>query len=243
MTIVIALPETSVRDALVKILRKRLSSDAWKIVESGRELEDAVMTFHPELVVMDTLLPEKDGLSVLYELRRLPEDQQPEILLLSSLTSDRIVAEVARLQPAYFTTLPCDVQHLAERILLCCRERIRLGLEHCTGPEQAIARCLHSLGLSSRAKGYPYAREAILRIYHDPGLAHALTKCLYPDIARKFGTKPACVERAIRSAIMVAWQKEGIPFQRMLFHERPTNGELFTAVADFLREELLEEAE
>ena len=100
MTIVIALPETSVRDALVKILRKRLSSDAWKIVESGRELEDAVMTFHPELVVMDTLLPEKDGLSVLYELRRLPEDQQPEILLLSSLTSDRIVAEVARLQPA-----------------------------------------------------------------------------------------------------------------------------------------------
>ena len=243
LTIVIALPETTVRDALVKILRKRLSSDAWKIVESGRELEDAVMTFHPELVVMDTLLPEKDGLSVLYELRRLPEDQQPEILLLSSLTSDRIVAEVARLQPAYFTTLPCDVHHLAERILLCCRERIRLGLEHCTGPEQAIARCLHSLGLSSRAKGYPYAREAILRIYHDPSLAHALTKCLYPDIARKFGTKPACVERAIRSAIMVAWQKEGIPFQRMLFHERPTNGELFTAVADFLREELLEEAE
>lgn len=119
MTIVIALPETTVRDALVKILRKRLSSDAWKIVESGRELEDAVMTFHPELVVMDTLLPEKDGLSVLYELRRLPEDQQPEILLLSSLTSDRIVAEVARLQPAYFTTLPCDVHHLAERILLC----------------------------------------------------------------------------------------------------------------------------
>lgn len=240
MKIVIALPEPFLREALLQRLRKRLSQDALEVVADGRALLDAVVTRHPQLVVMDTLLPEKDGLSAMYELRQLPESCQPEVILLSSLTSERMINEVARLQPAYFTTLPCDVHHLTERILLCCREQIRLHLEPCTGLEKAIGQCLHSLGLSSRSKGYLYAREAVLRIWCDPGLSHALTKCLYPDVARKFGTNPACVERAIRSAITAAWEKDGILWQQQLFHEKPTNGELFTVVADLLRAELQE---
>lgn len=243
MKIVIAVPEPSLREALVQKLRKRLTHDALEVVPDGKALQEAVMTLRPEMVVMDTLLPEKDGLSVLYDLRRLPETCQPEVILLSSLTSEHIIREVARLQPTYFTTLPCDVQHLAERILLCCREQVRMHLEPCTGLEQAIAQCLHSLGLSARSKGCIYAREGVLRIYGDPALAHALTKCLYPDIARKFGTNPACVERAIRSAITAAWEKDGILWQQCLFREKPTNGELFTVVADLLREELQEQVD
>lgn len=243
MKIVIAVPEPSIREPLLQKLRKRLSHDALEVVNDGKALQDTVMTLHPDLVVMDTLLPEKDGLSVLYALRQLPETCQPEVILLSSLTSDRIIREVARLQPTYFTTLPCDIHHLAERILLCCREQVRIHLERCTGLEQSTLHCLHSLGLSARSKGYLYAREAVLRIYCDPALAHALTKCLYPEIARKYGTNPACVERAIRSAITAAWEKDGILWQRRLFLEKPTNGELFTVVADFLREELREQVD
>lgn len=243
MRIIIALPESTMRDTLLRMLRKRLSHNVLQVVDSGSALEEAIVTLRPQVVVMDTLLPEKDGITVLYELRRLPEEQQPEIILLSSLASERIISEVARLRPTCFTTLPCDIQRLADRIMLCCRERLRLGLEHCTGVEQAIVHCQHSLGLSARAKGFPYAREAVLRIYREPALAHALTKCLYPDIARKFGTNPACVERAIRSAILAAWEKNDIPFQQLLFHKRPTNGEFFSVIANFLREELREEAE
>lgn len=238
MKIVIAVPEPSLREALLQKLRKRLSGDVLEIVFDGKALFDAVMTKRPELIVMDTLLPEMDGLSVLYELRHQPDLCQPEVILLSSLTSEHIVREVAQLQPAYFTTLPCDVQHLTERIILCCREQVRLLLEPCIGTEKAIAQYLRSLGISTRSKGYLYAREAVLRVSRDPALAHALTKRLYPDIARMFGTNAACVERAIRSAITAAWEKDGIPLQQWMFPEKPTNGELFTLVADLLREQL-----
>lgn len=238
MKIIIAVPEPSLREALLEKLRRRLPHDALEVVNDGKALQEAVLNHQPHVVVMDTLLPEKDGLSVLHDLRRTSNICQTEIILLSSLTSEHIIREVARLQPTYFTTLPCDVHHLAERILLCCREQMRMHLEPCTGLEQAIAYCLHILGLAARSKGYLYAREAVLRLYKEPGLAHALTKCLYPDIARKFGTNPSCVERAIRSAITAAWEKDGILWQRQLFLEKPTNGELFSVVAGFLREEL-----
>lgn len=71
----------------------------------------------------------------------------------------------------------------------------------------------------------------------------SLTKCLYHDVARKFGTNPACVERAIRSAILAAWKKDGILWQSKLFLERPTNGELFNVVVELLQEELLQKAD
>lgn len=238
MKIVIAIPEPSLREALLQKLHKRLSHNVTEVVYDGKALLSAVMTLQPELIVMDTLLPEKDGLSVLYELRQQPDLCQPEVILLSSLTSDHIVREVARLQPAYFTTLPCDIHHLTDRILLCCREQVRLLLEPCTGIENAIAQYLRNLGLSTRSKGYLYAREAILRVSRNPELSHALTKRLYPDIARKFGTNASCVERAIRSAITAAWEKDGIPLQQWMFPQKPTNGELFTMVADLLREQL-----
>ena len=243
MKIVIAVPDPSLREALMQRLRKRLSNDALEVVCDGRTLLDAVVTLRPQIVVMDTLLPEIDGLSVFHELRQLPESCQPEVVLLSSLSSEAILREAARLQPAYFTTLPCDVRYLAERILLCCREQVRLQLESCSSLEKAISQCLHNLGLAARSKGYLYAREAILRICYEPGLAHALTKCLYHDVARKFGTNPACVERAIRSAILAAWKKDGILWQSKLFLERPTNGELFNVVVELLQEELLLKAD
>lgn len=237
MKIVLAVPEPSLRETLLLKLRKRLEDDALVVAADGQALWDAVVSLHPQLVVMDTLLPVRDGLSVLHELRRLPQACQPEVILLSSLASERLIREVAQLQPTYFTTLPCDVRHLAERVLLCCREQIRMRLERCGDLEQDIAHLLHGLGLSARSKGYQYAREAVLRIYCDHSLNHGLTKCLYPDIAKKFDTNPACVERAIRSAITAAWGKDGILLQRKLFHEKPTNGELFTVAADLLREE------
>lgn len=243
MKIVIAMLDPSLREALMQRLRKRLSNDALEVAYDGRTLLDAVVTLRPQIVVMDTLLPEIDGLSVFHELRQLPESCQPEVVLLSSLSSEAILREAARLQPAYFTTLPCDVRYLAERILLCCREQVRLQLDSCSSLEKAISQCLHNLGLAARSKGYLYAREAILRICYEPGLAHALTKCLYHDVARKFGTNPACVERAIRSAILAAWKKDGILWQSKLFLERPTNGELFNVVVELLQEELLQKAD
>lgn len=237
MKIVLAVPEPALREALLLKLRKRLENNTLVVVTDGQALLDEIKSLHPQLVVMDTLLPVRDGLSVLHELRRLPKACQPEVILLSSLASEHLIREVARLRPTYFTTLPCDVQHLTDRILSCCREQIRMRMERCDDLERVITYLLHGLGLSARSKGYQYAREAILRIYCDSGLRHGLTKCVYPDIAKKFGTNSACVERAIRSAITAAWEKDGILLQRELFHEKPTNGELFTVVADLLREE------
>ena len=166
-----------------------------------------------------------------------PRDSQPEVIVLSRLLGGALLTEIAQLQPAFFTTLPCDLQELTERILNCCGEQMRAGMDPAMGVDQRIARQLHALGLAARSKGFSYARLGIRRILEDRRLANALTKQLYPEIASHFDTKPACVERAIRSAITAAWQKEGILWQTTLFHQRPTNGEFLTVLADLLREE------
>jgi len=94
MKIVIAVPDPSLREALMQRLRKRLSNDALEVAYDGRTLLDAVVTLRPQIVVMDTLLPEIDGLSVFHELRQLPENCQPEVVLLSSLSSEAILRKL-----------------------------------------------------------------------------------------------------------------------------------------------------
>lgn len=237
MKIIIAEADRELCSDLCARLRKRLPAGSLEVVDDGRGLMERVMALHPVLVVLDTLLPGRDGLSLLHDLRRLPRDSQPEVIVLSRLLGGALLTEIAQLQPAFFTTLPCDLQELTERILNCCREQMRAGMDPAMGVDQRIARQLHALGLAARSKGFSYARLGIRRILEDRRLANALTKQLYPEIASHFETKPACVERAIRSAITAAWQKEGILWQTTLFHQRPTNGEFLTVLADLLREE------
>ena len=102
--------------------------------------------------------------------------------------------------------------------------------------EAQVTRALHMVGVPAHIKGYPYVRRAILMVMKEPELAHALTKALYPALARQFATTPACVERAIRSAVDAAWTRGDPEVQRDYFTmDKPSNGAFIAAMAEKLR--------
>ena len=102
--------------------------------------------------------------------------------------------------------------------------------------EAAVSRMLHEVGVPAHMKGYPYVRRAILMVAEEPALAHALTKALYPALARQFATAPGCVERAIRSAVEAAWLRGDPEIQRRYFTmDKPSNGSFIAALAERLR--------
>ena len=101
-----------------------------------------------------------------------------------------------------------------------------------------MTRALHTVGVPAHIKGYPYVRRAILMVMERPELCHALTKELYPALARQFGTTPSCVERSIRSAVDAAWMRGDPEIQRGYFTvDKPSNGSFIAALAEKLRGE------
>ncbi len=236
MKIFLATADQTTNTILFQLLKKRLPAGSLECVTDGELLLRRIKVSQPRLVVLDVLLEKLDGISVMRFIRSLPPEKQPEVIFLSSLHSKMVLGEVAKMQPAYYATIPCDVQGLSERILSCCRERLRMQLEVCTSREQAIAMALHACGISIRCKGWSYMMEAISRIMDDPNCQFGLTKRLYPEIGKQYGASQASVERAIRSAIHSAWQIPGIPWQQVMFHKQPSNGDFLSTIAKYLRE-------
>ncbi len=235
MKIFLAISQPWICEQLCMLLEKRLPDDALECITDGQLLLEQIIEKSPKLVVLDTLLDGRDGISVFHDIRKLPTDKQPEVIVVSSLRARGLLAELALLQPAFYTTLPCDLRLLADRVLYCCRERLRLRLENCTTLEQTITVTLHAFGISARCKGWDYLQEGLLRLLRDPNCRFGLTKRLYPEIAKKYGTTRGSVERAIRSAIASAWAKDGMLWQMILFEKQPSNGEFLARVSDYLR--------
>ncbi len=244
MKIFLAISQVWISEQLCALLEKRLPADTLECMTDGQRLIERIMAERPKLVVLDPLLDGKDGISVFHDIRKMPAEKQPEVIVVSSLRSRSLLPELAKLQPSFYTTLPCDLRLLADRVICCCRERLRLQLEHCSTTEQTVTLILHAFGISARCKGWDYLHEGLIRLIYDPGYRFGLTKCLYPEIAKKYGTTKSCVERAMRSAIASAWAKEGILWQKIHFEDQPSNGEFLARVSDYLRnlmEEFLEE--
>ncbi len=234
MKIILAVPDEDLQHTLCHFLEKRIPKDTLVILRQQEHLVQRIRVLRPKLVVMDLTMPGQNGLSTLREIQELPYQYRPELIVLSSFLGDWMQADLAKLRPMYFAPMPCDGQLLAEQILHCCRERIYLELESCSDLEQAIRAAVHSLGIAVRCKGCVYIREGIRRIYEDDELRYGLTKRLYPGIAKKYQTTAMGVERAIRSAIDVAWKRDGILWRDMLFDRRPSCGELLVFMAEYL---------
>ena len=165
----------------------------------GREVLEQVRTSAPDLLVMDPALPGMDGLRVLRRLRR--EGRAPATFLISAFISDRMLAEATALRVDYFLPKPFAFEALFDRMRgispLPTRGEAR-------PPSLRVTSLLHELGMSPGLKGYGYIYDAMRLALRDPSLLYAVTKLLYPAVARQNGTTAVCVERAIRHAIEIA---------------------------------------
>lgn len=223
----------------------------------GETLLRLVEEHQPDVVLMDMILPKADGYTVLKALNAA-QSGHPAVIILSAFTNPRVISDAAALGAYYFMTKPCEFDELFDRIRAVGRTSdaksgiVSLPAANRAKPERRmeslVTEIIHEIGVPAHIKGYQYIREAIIQTVADMDLINAVTKVLYPMVAKKFGTTPSRVERAIRHAIEVAWDRGDIEVLQRYFgytvsgiKGKPTNSEFIALIADRLQLRLKEQ--
>ena len=225
-------------------------SEGFRVVGTANDGEQAVrmiMETKPQILVLDLMLAKRDGLSVLKSISSM--DNKPMVLATSGFITDYVASAAANLGVRYLMLKPCDMTALAERL-----EELRGG-QGSTIPqtrnngkpniEAMVTSIIHEIGVPAHIKGYQYLREAIIIAVNDMDVINAITKVLYPQVAKAFQTTPSRVERAIRHAIEVAWDRGDLDTLQRFFgytvsntKGKPTNSEFIALIADKLQLQL-----
>jgi len=203
-------------------------------LSNGEELIRLVNDKKPDVVIMDIVLQGCDGFKVL----DMVDTKRTKFVIQSSLSMDGFINKAVGLGAKYYCIKPFDVLTLKERVEELFDER---KISYSTNPhlEEKIANIFITVGIPAHIKGYQFLREAIKLAIANPEIINSITKKLYPTIAEKYSTSASKVERAIRHAIEVAWNRGKIENINNVFgikvyssNEKPTNGEFIALVAD-----------
>ena len=195
-----------------------------------------------DLIILDLIMPKKDGIAVLKELKK--EDRHENIIVCTSYNAPETIRKVSEYGVNYYVLKPFSLSDLEEKILESFDEiKNTKSINIFSGNLQiSISKILHDLGMPSHIKGYQYVREAISMVYSNPEIVGGITKELYPELASKFDTTVSRVERAIRHAIEVSWNRGDWDLMEEIFGHsvdidkaKPTNSEFIVTVADKLK--------
>lgn len=239
------------------------------IAYHGNEALDLIYREQPDLVVLDIIMPHLDGLGVLEKIQT--DIQKPHVIILTAFGQESMTQRAVQLGADYFILKPFDLDTLGKRIRqlqgteLLTNYNPSLNGSYSTETssngmgsfnsnsttisssntrnlEVEVTRMIHQMGVPAHVKGYQYLRDSIVSVVQDVSLLGAVTKELYPMIANKYNTTPSRVERAIRHAIELAWDRGNIDFMNRFFgytinvdRGKPTNSEFIAMVADKLR--------
>ncbi len=200
-----------------------------------------------DLLILDLIMPKKDGLYVLEELKK--SKKQKNIIVLTSYNEPDTIRRVSEYGVRYFMLKPFDFKEFEKKILELIegnKMQSQVIDLHDHNIQISITKILHQLGIPSHIKGYQYIREAISLVYTNPNLIGGITKELYPEIGQKYKTSVSRVERAIRHAIEVSWNRGDWSLMEEIFGHsvdidkaKPTNSEFIVTIADKLRLEML----
>lgn len=196
-----------------------------------------------DVVILDLIMPNKDGISVLEDMKKLSINKK--VIVLTSYNAQDMIRKVSELGVDYFILKPFDLKELEKRIIECNNagsySNKTIDVYH-NNLQISITKILHELGVPSHIKGYQYIREGIALLYERPEVIGGITKELYPEIANRYETTVSRVERAIRHAIEVSWNRGNWDLMEEIFGHsvdidkaKPTNSEFIVTVADKLR--------
>ncbi|MCJ0013512.1 sporulation transcription factor Spo0A [Clostridioides difficile] len=246
-----------------QVLKEYLSNeddiDILGIAKDGIEALDLVKKTQPDLLILDVIMPHLDGLGVIEKLNTMDIPKMPKIIVLSAVGQDKITQSAINLGADYYIVKPFDFVVFINRIRELVSNRVTQVepkprpvqetqmtrsdfVKNVGNIETEITNIIHEIGVPAHIKGYLYLREAIKMVIDNVELLGAVTKELYPSIAKKFNTTPSRVERAIRHAIEVEWSRGKVDTINQLFgytvHNtkgKPTNSEFIAMIADKLR--------
>ena len=226
---------------VAKQLQKEIGSGikVLGVTNDGQEAYNLVKELKPDVFLVDILISNADGLEILEQIR-CNED-----------LDDTIIDMAFSLGADYYIMKPCDSQVLAKRIMQMVEMRDEKYFEqdeagiskrNKNNIENDVTEIIREIGIPAHIKGYQYIREGIIMAVNDSNMLNYITKLLYPSIAKKYKTTSSSVERAIRHAIEVAWNRGKIEVIEELFgytvsagKGKPTNSEFIALIADKLR--------
>lgn len=236
-----------------------------EIIDSDKELnlvgkanngEDAyslIKEKKPDVMLLDLIMPKMDGLSVMELVNNDREiTKRPSFIVVTAVGQERITEDAFRKGANYYILKPFNNEMILSRIKNAggtCRSDMRMASAeevHSTKPEinleARVTDMIHEIGIPAHIKGYHYLRDAIIMAIEDMDVLNAITKVLYPTVAKKHHTTASRVERAIRHAIEVAWSRGKLDTLDMLFgytvaggKGKPTNSEFVALIADTIR--------
>ncbi len=244
LKVIIADDKTELAKACADVLRE----DGMEVVftaKDGQSVLDGIAANKPDAVLMDMFMPVLDAVGVLDRIDGLNLEHKPDVIVMSGYDDPRFEHAALSHGAAYYLLKPFNVDGLAD----CIRSLVGWSSD-VTNPlqdersdlELQITEIMHQIGVPAHIKGYHYLRESIILSVEQPEIINSITKQLYPTVAKTFSTTSSRVERAIRHAIEVAWDRGDIDvlnsyFGYTIHNERgkPTNSEFVAMIADKLR--------
>lgn len=226
--------------------------------KDGLEALDIVEEKRPDILILDIIMPHLDGLGVLEKLNEKYTDYFPKVVILSAVGQDSITQRAMELGASYYIIKPFDFNMFIDRLKQINnmssnnsnQNNVNLQNESSEGKktnelETKITKIIQEIGVPAHIKGYLYLRESIHIVVNDMDYLGAITKELYPEVAIKYNTTTSRVERAIRHAIEVAWNRGDVETLERIFgytinnnKGKPTNSEFIALIADRLRLEM-----
>lgn len=254
---------------ILNTLDEVISSEAGLSVigraDNGKDAIDMIKDTQPDVVLLDLVMPQMDGITVVENIKKKTSMlKNPAFIILSAVGGEQMTEEAFQAGANYFLMKPFDKDILVNKIRRIGKRPVRpvpgkvleAPLKAATPEEAAmnreeymkehletdITKMLHELGIPAHIKGYQYLRDAISMVVRDREMMEAVTKILYPEIAKKNYTSSSRVERAIRHAIEVAWDRGDVDTLNSYFgytiqnnRGKPTNSEFIAMIADNLR--------
>lgn len=239
------------------ILKDYFSNEAdFELVDvcsNGMEVLDVMAKKDVDVLILDLIMPYMDGIGVLEKILEMNIDPRPKIIILTAFGQENITQKAVQLGADYYILKPFNLQVLGDRVKQVVRdekpraERKNYQSVTVSAPapknlEVEVTKIIHEIGVPAHVKGYQYLRDAIMLVVEEVNYLGAVTKELYPTIAQKYDTTPSRVERAIRHAIELAWDRGDVDKINKFFgytingeKGKPTNSEFIAIIADKLR--------
>ena len=221
---------------------------------NGEEMYQIIKNKQPDVVLLDLIMPKMDGLSVMDEVAKDKNVKKfPQFIIITAVGQEKITEDAFRKGASYYIMKPFQNETVLKRIKYIQSEvrpdnhkpkNITINVEDAPEEnlENKVTSMIHEIGIPAHIKGYHYLRDAIMMAVEDMDVLNAITKILYPTVAKKHRTTSSRVERAIRHAIEVAWSRGKVDVLDELFaytvsygKGKPTNSEFIALIADTIR--------
>lgn len=243
---------------LSEFLNLQVDMEVISCHQNGKQVLEAMKRHQADILLLDVIMPEMDGISVLEELKNHESMYKcpKNIIMFTAFNQEKVMTRAVEYGASYFIMKPFEMNKIVDTIRDVHQNFSYLSknenpnsvfgainqMSNSFDLEAEITHVLHEVGVPAHIKGYLYLRESINMIYHEIELLGAITKTLYPDVAKKYKTTSSRVERAIRHAIEVAWSRGNVEAISKIFgytvnvnKSKPTNSEFIAMIADRLR--------